>query len=523
MLTKAPGRIYRKQAIEELSGLVEFFNSLLSMTALPTETELKLWLRPQDVEAFKALPRLKRAQPHQARLRTIYFDTPDFKLAGKGIALRVRAIGRRWVQTLKTEGERGGGLSTRLELETPVSKPAPVFSHFPAEMVDKLVRKKWRAALIPVYETRFRRTAWNLRMPDGGRIEVALDVGEIVAGDKSEALCEVELELKSGAADALYALAHTLASRILLIPFDASKAERGARLAAGNPCGPVGAVLPRLQKSMPACAAFALIVRACLAQLQANLPGLLQAHDPEYLHQTRVAVRRLRSAIGLFKSICPPPSDEIARMADLSRALGQARDWDVFVLETLPGLLESAPAAQRSLLRRRSQQARHKAREAALRLVCQPQAAADLLALHQWLNSLEVTQGKPGVIRFARKKFAKLHGGVLAASAGFAQQSPEQRHALRIRVKHLRYALDYLAGLFGADRKFAAGFAALQDELGVLNDANTALRFLNLLNQDGRLDELVAQATRNLDERIQNLIGSTGRTLQKFSRLQVFW
>jgi inorganic triphosphatase YgiF len=374
-----------------------------------------------------------------------------------------------------------------------------------------------------VYETHFQRTAWNLRMPDGSRIEMALDVGEIVAGDKSEALCEVELELKSGTVDALYALAHTLASRVLLIPFDASKAERGARLAAGKPCGPVGAVLPRLQKSMPACAAFALIVRACLAQLQANLPGLLQAHDPEYLHQARVAVRRLRSAIDLFKGNCPVPDEEIARTEDLGRALGQARDWDVFVLQTLPGVLESAPAVQSSLLRRRAQRARRIAREAVLNLVRQPQAAADLLVLHHWLDGLKVMQDKPALISLARKKLAKLHGSVLAASAGFAQQSPEQRHALRIRVKRLRYALDYLAGLFGADRKFAAGFAALQDELGVLNDANTALRFLKLLNQDGRLDELVDQAIQNLENRMRKMVDATDTALQKFSRTQPFW
>lgn len=493
------------------------------MTELPRETELKLWLCPEDIKTFRALPRFKRARPHREKLRSIYFDTPHSMLAKKGVALRVRAIGRRWVQTLKAEGERGGGLSTRLELETPVGKPAPDFSCLPEGAADKLVRKKWRAGLIPVYETRFQRTRWNLRMPDGSRVEVALDVGEITAGGQSEALCEVELELKSGAADALYALAGTLARHVLLIPFDASKAERGAQLAAGKTYQPASAILPRLGKSMPPCAAFAMIARACLAQLQANLPGLLQARDPEYLHQARVAVRRLRSAIGLFKRICPPPGEEAARMADFGRALGQARDWDVFVLETLPDLLEFTPAAQKNLLLRRAHAARKKAREAALNLVRQHQTGADLLALHRWLNGLEVMQGKPALIRFAGKKLARLHDSVLAASAGFAQQSPQQRHALRIRVKRLRYALDCLAGLFGGGKKFSAGFAAMQDELGALNDANTALRFLNLLNQDGRLDEPVVRAARTLDERMRKRIDTTIGMLRKFSRLRPFW
>jgi inorganic triphosphatase YgiF len=493
------------------------------MTAAPAEIELKLWLRREDAEAFASLARLKRARPHQEQLRTIYFDTPDFKLARKGVALRVRRVGQRWLQTLKTEGERSGGLSKRLELETPVGTPAPDFSRLPAEVRDRLVRKKWRAALTPVFETRFRRTTWNLRTPDGSSVEVALDEGEILAGENSEALCEVELELKSGSADALYALAQAFAQQLLLIPFDASKAERGARLAAGKACKPVSAVLPVLERGMPVCAAFAQIVRACLAQLQANLPGLLLADDPEYLHQARVAVRRLRSAAGLFKKPCPPLAEEMARLANLGRALGEARDWDVFVLESLPGLIEPIPATQKTLMRRRAHAARRKARAAALDLVRSPGTAADLLSMHRWLHGLEAGQGEPRLIPFARAKLERLHEGVLAASFGFAEQSPEQRHALRIRVKRLRYALDYLGALFGGHKKFAACFAALQDELGALNDANTARRFLDRLNHDGRLDGLVEQFSRSLGERMQGRIEETDKTLREFSGLMPPW
>ncbi len=493
------------------------------MQAIPGETELKLWLRAEDAAVFAALPRLRRARPHREKLRSIYFDTPDFRLAERGVALRVRRAGRRWLQTLKTEGEKGGGLSKRLELETAVSGPAPDFSRLPAAVADGLIPVNLRAALAPVYETRFQRTAWNLRAPDRSRVEVALDVGEILAGGKSEALCEVELELKSGSAEALYALAQTFASQVLLIPFDASKAQRGTRLAAGKPRAPASAAAPRLDKDMPACAAFARIARACLTQLQANLPGLLTEQDPEYLHQARVALRRLRSAAGLFKKLCPPPAPEMARLADLGRVLGEARDWDVFVLETLPRMMESVPAAQKTLLVRRARAARGKARAAALDSVRRPQAAADMLAMHRWLNGLEAMQGKPALGGFARKRLAGLHRKALAASAGFAEQSPERRHALRIRVKRLRYALNYLGGLFGGHEKFAACFAALQDELGELNDAATALRFLGRLNQDGRMSGLVAQLERDLDARMQNRIDATGKTLQRFSGLRPPW
>jgi inorganic triphosphatase YgiF len=493
------------------------------MNAPAGETELKLWLRPGDAEAFRKLPRLGRARPHELELHTIYFDTPDFRLAGKGIALRVRAIGDGWVQTLKTEGERGGGLSRRLELETPVSGPLPDFSRLPAELLDRLILAKWRKALAPVYETRFHRTLWNLRTHDHGRVDVALDVGVVAAGEKSEPINEVELELVSGNVEALYTLAQTFMRGVLLVPFDASKAERGTRLARGEAGQPVGAVRLQLDAGMPVCAAFAGIARACLTQFQANLPGLLTAEDPEYLHQARVSIRRLRSAIGVFKKVCPLPQEEVGRIAELGRALGKARDWDVFVLETLPSLLESLPAAQKRLLVRRAHAARGKARESALSLLARPGTAADLLAMHHWMDHLEAAERRSALTRFAQRKLAKLHAAVLAGAAGFAEQPPEQRHLLRIRVKRLRYAIDYLGSLFGGHKKFAACFATLQDELGALNDANTALGFLKRLNHDGRLDSMVEQASHNLDERMQARIAETDGILQKFSHLEPPW
>ncbi|MEW6133922.1 MAG: CHAD domain-containing protein [Pseudomonadota bacterium] len=493
------------------------------MSALPGETELKLWLLPEDAAAFMELPRLRRARLAQQRLHTIYFDTPDFALARRGVAMRVRKQGRRWVQTLKTEGEKAGGLSKRLELESAVSGPAPDLARLPAEAVGALIEKKWRAALVPVYETRFRRSTRNLRAPDGSRVEVALDQGEILAGKRSQPLCEVELELKSGSADALYALAQTFASRVLLLPFDLSKAERGARLAAGAKPAPVAATRPALAAMMPLCAAFARIMGAGLAQLQANLPGLLQETDPEYLHQARVAVRRMRSAARLFGRACPLPDEEMGRIAELSRALGEARDWDVFVLETLPALSRGLPAQQKSLLARRAQATRRSARAAMLALVRRPQTGADLLALHRRLNALAGGRGKTGLVGFSAKKLAALHAAVIEGARDFSAQSPEQRHRLRIRVKRLRYALDYLGALFGDHKKFLACFEALQDELGALNDANTAMRFLSDLNRDRRLDGAVAQIARELEAGMQARLDVGARLLREFSRLEPPW
>src|SRR5512147_777302 len=172
-------------------------------TPPPMEIELKLALPPQQAAAF--LRRMARRRtlkgtgsvPLEQDLVTRYFDTPDFALSAQGVALRVRRVGRRWLQTLKTEGERRGGLSRRVEFEVPVGRGIPDWQRFPAE-AQAYVAEALRAQLVPVFETRFHRTAWLLKGKGGAQIEVALDVGEVVAGERSQPICEIELELKSG-------------------------------------------------------------------------------------------------------------------------------------------------------------------------------------------------------------------------------------------------------------------------------------------------------------------------------------
>jgi len=244
------------------------------------EIELKLALPPQQAAAFVKRMARRRSVPVQQDLVTRYFDTPDFALSAQGVALRVRRVGRRWLQTLKTEGERQGGLSRRVEFEMPVGRGVPDWSRFPPE-AQAYVPEALRAQLAPVFETRFHRTAWLIAGKGGAQVEVALDVGEVVAGERRQPICEIELELKAGQPDALFALALDWAAAFDCLPFDVSKAERGVRLAHGIGAAPVKSVPLALDDGMGVEAGFAAIVQACLAQFQANLPGVLASDDIE--------------------------------------------------------------------------------------------------------------------------------------------------------------------------------------------------------------------------------------------------
>ncbi|MDA8128980.1 MAG: CHAD domain-containing protein [Betaproteobacteria bacterium] len=472
-------------------------------TPPPEEIELKLALPPQQAPAFLKRMARRRSQPERQTLVTRYFDTPDFALSGDGVALRVRRVVKgagqrpRWLQTLKTEGERQGGLSRRVEYEMPVSRGEPDWGRFPPE-ARALVPEPLRVRVVPVFETRFERTAWLLKGAGGARIEVALDVGEVAsqssAGERSAPICEIELELKSGRPDALFALALEWAVAFDGLPFDVSKAERGVRLARGIAAEPVKSAPVALDDGMGVEEAFAAIVQACLAQFQTNLPGVLASEDIEYVHQARVALRRLRAALRLFRKACPVPPELLDGLRALAVALGPARDWDVLCSETLPPIAPHVPAADAWLHGMRALEAHRADVRAAMReALGRARPGVWLLAMHRWLlrhgwRFLPDGETVPAAQRFtqlapldawARRALKKGHRRIVRGGRDFAALAPARRHALRIAIKRQRYAVEFFETLFedGHAQRPAHYLAALRDaqeSLGRLNDARVA-------------------------------------------------
>ncbi len=460
----------------------------------PVEIELKLTLPPHQVEAFLKRMARRRSVPQQQELITRYFDTPDFALSRRGVALRVRRAGRRWLQTLKTEGERRGGLSLRAEYETPVARGKLDWNRFPAEARD-YVPEGERALLVPVFETRFRRTAWMVAGQGRAQIEVALDVGVVVSGARSQPICEIELELKSGEPDALFALALDWAGAFECLPLDVSKAERGVRLAHGQEAGPVKSVRAELGAGMSVEQGFAAVVQSCLAQFQANLPGVLASNDFEYVHQARVALRRLRAALRMFRRVCALPQELSDGLNALVRALGPARDWDVLCSETLPGIEphfgdQAGWSSGMAVLESR----RARIRSAMVEDIVRMQPGAWLLAFQRWL----LRQGwrdddgdrdaarQASLKKWARRKLEKGHRPILRGAHDFERLQPGERHALRIAVKRQRYAVEFMQGIGGKRRRarYLAALVALQDGLGRANDARVAWQLVDSMHSE---------------------------------------
>lgn len=470
-----------------------------SKSAATAEIELKLSIGPEDARRLGRLPSIRQSLRGRARTQTlhsVYYDTPGFALRRDGVALRLRRDGKRWTQTLKGAGEVQGGLHLRQELDTPV--PAQILNHhaLAASGASPVFRDPaLRAQLHPVFTTDLRRTVRNLEPIPGTNVELCVDSGQVTAGSGSAPINEIELELKQGQPEALLAIAHGLLDDVALRLEPASKAQRGYALAAGAAAMPLKAEPPALEAQMTVSEAFRAVVFACLTHLQGNEHGLLESDDAEYLHQARVALRRLRSAFSVFSRAFPRPAFEelIAELRWLGTCLGPARDWDVFALETLPGVMGALPGdlGLHALLERTTE-LRAAADAAARDAVASKHYTRALLSLialfyrRPWeALADEAAAGERArpLPDFAAAVLARHQRKVVKRGRDLARLDASALHALRIDIKKARYAAEFFSSLYDgrAVRAYTEALAHLQSLLGGLNDAATVERLCEQL------------------------------------------
>lgn len=449
-------------------------------TAGAVETELKLRISPSRLRAVLALPLLRSSRGASTRtMAATYFDTPALDLWRQRIALRVRREGGRWVQTVKGGGSVDSGVHRRLEIETVLRDANPDLAALPRHPYTAILRsRKIASALQPVVHTRITRTLRLLEPAPGVLVEAAIDHGVIRSGRRRVQVCEIELELKSGPLTALFDLAQQLAAAVPLALEQRSKAERGYALFRGRAAAPVKALPAALTREMTAGRAFRAIAAAALTQIHANAQGVIDADDPEYLHQMRVGIRRLRSALSLFRELLGDAAlPHAAALRAIAGALGPARDWDVLVTETLPAAMAALPdqtvmpdfAAACAACRKASYREARKS-------IKTNRYNLSLLALGSWLAALPATGAWREPARtHAARMLAERHARVLKRGRHIAHCPVADLHRLRIAVKKLRYATEFFAGLFQIKDMAVqrARLERLQDILGRINDAAT--------------------------------------------------
>ncbi|WP_346795598.1 CYTH domain-containing protein [Halomonas sp. Bachu 37] len=193
------------------------------------EIELKLALTPEGPEALSRHPLLASLDKQTQLVSNTYYDTPSADLEKARVALRVRQVAGRYLQTLKTAGHGGGGLSQRGEWEWEVPGPQLDLTRLATLPSMQALTELDLTSLQPRLATDFTRRRWEVRHGQGraSLVEVVVDEGEIRAGSDSVPIREAELELKLGTAEDLWSLAFALAERVALRPSDSSKAARG--------------------------------------------------------------------------------------------------------------------------------------------------------------------------------------------------------------------------------------------------------------------------------------------------------
>ncbi|MFB0936659.1 MAG: CHAD domain-containing protein [Propionivibrio sp.] len=477
---------------------------------MPKEIELKLRLTSAQARHLAEQPALAGVKPQKFRLFNTYYDTPELDLCQRGIALRLRRKGPDiWLMTVKGGDPAAGALAQRSEWETP-TQPGVFDFDIVTDAALRDFLKERQPALLPVFSTDFTRTAWTITR-SGSVIEVALDRGRIDAlslEDKvtplREPICELELELVNGdSPDALFEVAIELAANLHLHPAIASKAERGYALGKGMVEPPARSGPSQVDRRMSPGNAFRSIALDCLLQLQRNEAGAIAGKDSEYVHQARVAIRRLRSAFRTFAPALSPAFIEVyaPRWGELAQHLGSARDWDVFLAETLAPLEAAFPDdPDLARLRQRSEAVQAEAQACAGVALTRNVYSQLLLAFAAALFRTEAPTiesdrgGSSNLRKFAVRGLQKRAEKIRKIARKPASLGDMQRHRLRIAFKKLRYALEFFAPVLPRKRlkPYQEGLVAIQDLLGKLNDQVTAERLLKELHPMAEPDPLTS-------------------------------
>ncbi|MBL8397713.1 MAG: CYTH and CHAD domain-containing protein [Candidatus Accumulibacter sp.] len=444
------------------------------------ETELKLSLTLRAASQLMDHPVLSGIEPQRHRLVSTYFDTLDHRLRGKRIVVRYRRKENEWLLAVKTAGALSAGLAQRGEWETAGTLGEFDFSHVDDKSVREAVESA-RDQLQAVFTTDFTRHAWLLASEDGGRVELALDRGWIVAQERRQRICEVELELLSGSVGKLFDIVRQLQETLSLHPEVRSKSERAYALALDGPLSPVKACPVLLAQGMRTTAAFGMIAQSCLSQLQGNELGVCVTDQPEFIHQARVGIRRLRSAIRLWEPLLP--EDFVARFEPLWRnvasKLGDARNWDVFASETLVGLREVfGGRPELETLARYADRRRAGCRRAARRLFKSADYSRLLIEFGAALIALPEEGGK--IEKFVPRCLGKRAKRVAERAATAVGGDDAARHRLRVAFKQLRYALEFFAPIIDKSvfLNYHEAASVLQDLLGRLNDLSVAAQLV---------------------------------------------
>ena len=416
------------------------------------EREIKL-----AVDARFRLPPLKGSRLPAQILTSVYYDTPDLRLARARITLRHRTQGRKSAWQLKLPLDCG-----RREVEMPGKGSRP-----PAQVLDLLFIHLQGGTVQPVATLRTRRTGTRVSGSKKHAAEVVLDEVAVLK-ESTEVLLfrEVEIEQLNGDATLVARLEKTLRKAGATDHDGRPKIFRALDLPAPrSPTPPAG--------GDPAGAHLSHILRRQLDTILSRDPGLRLGGESEDVHQMRVATRRMRSVLRVARPLLKPEWEEPLRskLGWLGRRLGEARDLDVQIAY-FKGQSDNVKGPDGAALERfieYLEQRRNKVQRQLLSDLRRPRYVGLINRLVSAVREPAIVPNHMTLPDLAGKAFKKLHQAVkeLGNSASNAQW-----HCVRIRAKRARYAAELAELCSGrAATRFIDQVKLIQDQLGDIQDA----------------------------------------------------
>lgn len=480
------------------------------------EIELKLEMTSEAADQIEASGLLV-GDPKITQQKSIYFDTPDGKLRKAGLSLRIRESNGNRIQTVKADRGSAAGLFARSEWEQSVNDDVPIL--YDSTPIRALLGES-TDAITSVFEVTIDRYTW-LMNEGGTSIELVLDRGEAVVCERRSSICEIELELKSGAPAALFALARKIDTAAPARLGVLTKAERGHRLT--RPLEAVAKADPvELADHISTEEAFRTVVNSCIRHFRLNEAIFLEDRNAAALHQSRVAIRRLRSAFSIFKPMIGNAGADLREgFRWLSSELGDARNLDVLLERAGPGQLRDRIVVAREIAYDRVCEVLSSPRVRLLMLDFAEWAAGDT-----WAGSFVGDANREQSARkFAIKALNRFRRKVKKEGRALANADDGVRHELRKDAKKLRYAAEFFATLFerkGKKRhykRFVRALQSLQDQLGSLNDLATAPAVLEKLGMTNDVDarELLVSGKK------KKLLRAAEKAHNKLTDIKRFW
>jgi triphosphatase len=427
-----------------------------------------------------------------------YFDTDDWRIYRAGFALRVRSEAGKSEATLKSLRSNSTEMADRREVtETLEGDQTESIVQSKGPVGTRVHAVSGPHPLQALFEVHTSRQLYAVHAANDEHLqlgEIALDETVISRphGQPQTSLQRVEVEALTDAHEPLQTLVKALRSECSLAATSESKYAQGLKSMGLAPAPGPEFEPTAVDASMRVDEVALANLRRYLSAWHLHEPGARLGDDPEQLHDLRVAGRRLDAVLRQFSTYLP---EQLVRMRPtlkkVLRALGEARDLDVALLE-IEAFGRELPEADRAnieplkahLISERTK-ARHRMLAALDSAAVQKEFEKMTLALAQPSAAAAETPQAPAlsaVPELIRSRYKKVRKG---ANRLTPESSMEAYHAIRARVKKLRYALEAVSSILGKPAvEMVRSLRRWQEKLGIQQDADVAGRRLQALAAD---------------------------------------